>query len=55
MVVPSGAYGVLAVREGDDLQDIARVFAGLHEIPEAFIESLVADVNATLVTRARLP
>ena len=55
VVVPSGAYGVLAVREGDDLQDIARVFAGLHEIPEAFIESLVADVNATLVTRARLP
>ena len=55
VVVPSGAYGVLAVREGDDLQDIARVFAGLHEIPEAFIAGLVADVNATLVTRARLP
>ena len=55
VVVPSGAYGVLAVREGDDLRDIVYVFAGLHEIPEAFIESLVADVNATLVTRKRLP
>ena len=55
VVVPSGAYGVLAMREGDDLQDIARVFAGLHEIPEASIPGLVADANATLATRARLP
>ena len=50
VVVPSGAYGVLAMREGDDLQDIARVFAGLHEIPEASIPGLVADANATLAT-----
>jgi hypothetical protein len=55
VVVPSGAYGVLAMREGDDLQDIARVFAGLHEIPEASIPGLVADANATLALRARLP
>ena len=55
VVVPSGAYGVLAMRKGDDLQDIARVFAGLHEIPEASIPGLVADANATLALRARLP
>ena len=55
VVVPSGAYGVLAMREGDDLEDIARVFAGLHEIPEASLPGLVADANATLARRARAP
>ena len=55
VVVPSGAYGVLAMREGDDLQDIARVFAGLHEIPEASIPGLVCRRQRDAAPRARLP
>ena len=55
VVVPSGAYGVLTFRQGDDLHDICRVFAGIHEIPEWKIEGLVDDVNKTLVKREKLP
>jgi hypothetical protein len=53
VVVPSGGYGVFVFRTGDDLTDIAFVFAGTHQVPEFKIPGLIADVNKTLVAREK--
>jgi ABC-type amino acid transport substrate-binding protein len=52
VIVPAGAKGVLAVREGDNISELVRTFADLHEIPVGIVAGLTSKVEDTLAKRA---
>ena len=53
MIVPRGSKVPLAVREGDDVEDLARVFAGIHEIPDELVPELARRADEAARKRAR--
>ena len=55
VIVPAGTKAVLAVREGDDVDELARTFADLHEIPDGIVPGLAKRVNETVARRLARP
>ena len=55
VIVPAGTKAVLAVREGDDVDELAQTFADLHEIPDGIVPGLAKRVNETVARRLARP
>ena len=53
VIVPRGSKVPLAVREGDDVEDLARVFAGIHEIPDELVPELARRADEAARKRVR--